>query len=346
MDINNELRNDRIKKSATFFLSPLALICMAVAVILGVFGDNLVGKYNNYPDAYLISVSIVGGAYLLIILITICVALFIFSKDRNSEIVEIINKQPETCRKIQSQLASIQQSANHLRSFLVESELAKAVVLGSDVDNLEASVEKGKRIIIFTSKFVLEGSSEFTKVIISNFRKGVKYKYYVPEERTRQDPFWARVKEWYKEFIAFTQSKEKAKELLRLADEDAAINRVWNDEYKKQINLCLEALSKRNRVQKEAAVNAVKQKLREMFEAQLVSYAFDTNFFFVTVAMYEKNIDDWKAIIKLPTQNPQANFVAFSLENADTHERKEFIESILKLSNDSEQLSYPETIYS
>lgn len=347
MDNSDDRKKSWLKKLTTLFLGQGAFIFMVFAVILGSLGDNLVERYNDHPDAYLISVLIVGGAYLIIAIITVIVTISIFSKDRNLEIAKAISEQPEICRNIRIQLTAIQQAANHFQSVLIKDELAKSVISGSEIDDLEASVGKDKKIIIFTSKFVLEGSIEFTKVIIRNFRKGVKYEYYVPnEERPTLYSYWEMAKEWYREFAVFMQSRQKAEELLSLSKEDTTNGNSWNDEYIEQINQYIAGLSKNNQSQDAETVNAIKQKLKEMFTSQLVSYALDTKLFYVTTAMYEKGINDWRAIIKLPTENPKENYVAFSLDNVGDSEKEEFKKNIFSLAKGNTQLTIPETVFS
>lgn len=346
MSYTDKRKTKWIRNLGAVFGGPIVLFFTAIAIIIGIFGDNLVEKYNDRPDAYLISCLIVGGAYLLVVIITLIVVTITFSKERNKEIVEAINKQPQTCKDIQSQFKNIQYAAKHIQSVLSDTEVSKSIISGSAIDDLEASIGKEKRIIIFTSKFALEGTGSFTNVIIRNFRKGVKYEYYVPnDERAALGPYWSRVRDWYRNFSIFTENKQKAESLIRSAEQDSSIGHIWNPQYIELINQYIEACSKTNQNQKSRSIIAIKAKLTEMFTAQLVSYALDVNLFYVTVAMYEKDINIWSPIIKLPTINPQENYVAFSLDNANPSEKASFINNILHLPNTNPPLQIPTSVF-
>ena len=164
----------------------------------------------------------------------------VFSKKKHEEVIGVLSARPEVCKDIQNNLIQIQQSAAQLKEVVVENGLSKFIIAGEAVNKLESSVEKGKRIVIFTSKFVLEGTSEFTKIIIRNFRKGVKYTYFVPDDEFAQrglNTYLGMVKGWFNEFSSFVDSKEKAQELLKEAEYD----NDWDQKYINLVNERIEA---------------------------------------------------------------------------------------------------------
>jgi hypothetical protein len=330
---NDERKKYWLRKIAAFLGGPLALLFTAVAVIVGVLGDNLVEKYNQRPDAYLISAVIVGVAYLIIIIVTLVVATLVFSKDRNEEIRGVIENQPQTCKEIQKNLVAIQNAAGHLQSVLVGSVVEKSVMSGNEVDSLEASVTNGKRIIIFTSKFILEGKDEFSKVIIQNFRKGVKYEYLIPDASSSPqgalDKYWDCVKSWYDSFSCFLANVEAAQKLLGEATSLGSVSE-WNSAYKKLIDDFILASSKQG-VQRNKEIKRIRAAAQKLFCSQMQQFALEPSLFFVTVAMYQQPDYKWRAIIKLPTEKPEENFVAFSLDHANITERDSFFSSIQSL---------------
>ena len=335
-----------LRKLIGSVVSILGVLIGGGAILLTVFAEEFVTAIFGISEAtFAKSAMLMLGLSLFIIVLIVAVWAVIFSRDRNKEIVRAINEHPQVCQEIQSHLSEIQITATHLKSVLAENELAKSVISGSAVDDMEASVQKDKRIIIFTSKFILEGYGEFTKVIIRNFRKGVKYEYYVPnDERGALVSYWSRVKEWYGEFAVFTRSKQDVENLLALAQNDESVGHAWSNEYIDLIQKCLGAYSKRAS-QRKHIINQVKQRLRSMFVNQLKSYALDANLFYVTVAMYEKEGGAWRAILKLPTENPQENYVVFSLDNANVQEKESFVSNILHLPNGNSPLAIAPDIF-
>jgi hypothetical protein len=338
-----------LKKLSAFLFGPWAFTFTTFSIIIGVLGDNFVGKYNNLPDAYLISVYIVGGAYLIVIIITLIVALNIFSKYRNKEISTLIANQPQTCKEIQNNLNSIQSTAEHFKSVLVGNIVEKSVMIGSKVDNLEGSVEKDKRIIILTSKFILEGNTDFSNVIIQNFRKGVKYQYLVPDYTDKPylgnlDKYWEAVKDWYGQFSCFLNNLQVAENLKDEATKNGNITE-WHPRYIRLLDSCISAHKKMNS-QKEKAMKEIREKTIKAFSEQMVQYKLDPSLFFVTVAMYQQDRQQkWRAIIKLPTENPEENFVAFSLDHASEIERDNFYRSIESLISEEKKIQIDESVF-
>jgi hypothetical protein len=325
-------------------ISIVSLIFVTIAILFAVFIPNILSSlFENFTKDYGRALLIMASVFVCFILIFIVYWIIIFSKYRNNEIIQIIKKQPEICRDIQNELGPLKQTVTHLQSIVANSELTNSVLDDTKVPMLEASVNKDKRIIIYTSKFILEGSTEFTKIIVRNFRKGVKYIYFIPRDTVTQGHYMARVGEWYKEFASFTKSKESADMLISLSEHDKKNGYEWNPAYIELIQQYLSNYSKRIKSRDDA--KAIEEKLKNMFSSQLTTYTLDTNLFFVTVAMYELEINNWHALIKLPTQRPKENFVAFSLAHTDTYERETFINNVLHLETTAEALPLQESIF-
>jgi len=334
----------------TSLIMALATCVGAVAVFAAVLFASLAS--NLIPIFFKITTEEYGIA--LVIVFIICVILFIttvaiaanfFVKNRNKEIIQLIKDQPEVCRNIQNELVPLKQTVAHLHSIVANSELNKSVLDNTEVCKLEASVKKDKHIIIYTSKFILEGNNEFTKIIIRNFRKGVKYIYYIPNDKlVVQKNYWARVADWYKGFSSFIKSKESAEALIRLSEKDKENGHEWNSEYLELIQQYLSTCSGRSKSKNNSTL-AIEEELKNMFTSQLETHTLDINLFFITVAMYEQEINVWRAIIKLPTEKPKENFVAFSLDHSDINERETFINSILRLEDPKTILQFQQSIF-
>jgi len=319
-----------------------SVIFVIIATLIAMFIPNILSDfYENFSQNYSRALFIIVFIYLILIIITVTLCAIIFTINRNKEINEILKNKPQECLEIQKNLHLIQESANQLQRLASDKEFSMYVLPRDKVNNMEESVKKGKRIIILTSKFVLEKDTEFVERIINNFRKGVKYIYIVPDdERQALDTYWERVKEWYLAFSSFTQSKDEADKLFNETGRDKNTSQ-WNNIYINHIKKLVNVNQKR----KEKETQEIRNKLKNMFAEQLISYSLNEYLFFVTVAMYEQGADDWKAIIKLPTENPQEQYVAFSLEQSEALERKEFVTKILHLQDIGKKLDIPERVF-
>jgi hypothetical protein len=331
-----------LKKLGAFFPGPFTFIFTAGAVVLGAAGGNIVSIFNKSEYAYAISASVVGGAYILIIIVTIIIFANIFSKDRNKEISKIIQKQPEVCKDVQNELSSIQQVTTHLRNVTAKLEIVKFILSGNEVHRLEASVKKDMRIFIFTSKFILEKKPDFVEIINCNFRKGVKYNYLVPSGKAMLEPYYRMIKSWYSNFVEFTENKEKANIALKKS-QDAAPDQVWNQKY---IELIKRAKSAHlNLISGNKMLKEIKDELKCMFKEQLLTYNLNDDLFFVAVAMYELETDKWKALINLPTENQEDNYSAFCVSDANIEEATTFKRNIWKLTENNTPLQLPDVIF-
>lgn len=327
-------------------MGPGALIFTALAVILGVFGDDLVALYNDYENAYLVSGGIVAGGYFIVAIITIGISTIIFSKDRNREIVEVIEKQPEPCRNLQNELKNIENTAIHLQGVVTETAIKKGIIPRRELDDLEGSIKKDRSIYIMTSRFILEKTDDFRNVIIRNFRKGVKYIYYIPKTASLQKDYFGLVHEWFKEFVYFMNSNEAAIALKDLAAKEKGSGHAWNPAYIKLLNNALTAHNLKSVDEIENKLKQVSEDAQKLFINQLETYELDDNLFFVTVAMYEVNQGCWKAIIKLPTESSADPFTAFSVSGPNTLETSSnFVLKIEKLRGDSPQMTLKETVF-
>jgi len=334
------------KQLGQFLLGPVALIFTALAVILGVFGDDLVALYNHHENAYLISVGIVAGGYFIVAIITIGISTIIFSKDRNREIIEVIQKQPEPCRNLQNELKNIENTALHLQGVVTETAIKKGIIPRRALDDLEGSINKDRSIYIMTSRFILEKTDDFRNVIIRNFRKGVKYIYYIPKTASLQKDYFGLVHEWFQEFAYFMNSNEEAIALKGLSAKEKGAGHAWNPAYIKLLTNALTAHNMKSGDEKENKLKQVSEETKKLFINQLETYELDDNLFFVTVAMYEVNSGCWKAIIKLPTESSTDPFTAFSVSGTGTLETSSnFVLKIEKLRGDSAQILLKDSVF-
>jgi len=338
---NEKSFRDKAKFYLIRFAGFLGFLVVVVPPFLANSSSNILAFLKISPDDYNKAYLFVFIFCSVILIINIALWVIIFSEKRKEEIIQAIEKKQKICLDFQETFLPLKQIVSDA---VKNNELNNSVLNGSEVDKLEASVRKDNRIMIFTSKFILEGTRKFPNIIICNFRKGVKYVYYIPDDKpVAQENYKARVIQWYNEFSSFTKNKEVAEELKKLAEEDKESENEWNSEYYKLILNYLAIPSKQGK-QRDIAISGIEGELRKLFFSQLTTYTLDINLFFVTVAMYELE-NKWDPIIKLPTENQDENYMAFSLKYADTYERGEFIHSILRLKETAKELNIQEEIF-
>lgn len=317
-----------------------------IAMVLASIGDNIVARFNQSENAYFLALGVVGGIYLLVILIAIVVSTIIFSNDRNQEIIEVIEKQPEPCRNLQYELKNIQTTATHLQGVVTEAAIKEGIIPRRVLDDLEGSVKKDQTIYIMTSRFILEKTDDFRNVIVRNFRKGVKYIYYIPKTPSLQNDYFGRAHEWYQEFSSFLNSDDTACALEKLAKSDMESGHIWNKKYCDLVKRAQIAHNLKTETTKGIALNILRKDAIAMFTKQLETYALDDNLFFVTVAMYEIQPGRWKAIIKLPTESSADQYPAFSVSGTNTLETwSNFTLSITKLPGDTPPIRLQEIVF-
>jgi hypothetical protein len=160
-----------------------------------------------------------------------------------------------------------------------------------------------------------------------------------------------RVKGWYKAFSEFTQSQEKANATLTKLQNDMDKGQGCNQNYTDLVNQAIGAFQNSKNKDKKAKeirenkIKEIRENLKNMFKEQLPTYKLDKNLFFVTVAMYELETGNWKAIIKLPTENQEENFTAFCVSDANEKEKEAFIDNILHLRLPENQYQLPDEIF-
>jgi hypothetical protein len=344
-DSNHDQETDRrmlnykkITKSASFSTAIVVVLALALS-----FSRQQIAKWLGIEEVFDNLIIIIGIAWFFFFLAGVIIWAIIFSTNRNKEISQIIKEQPEVCKDIQHELSSIQQVATHLRNVTTELEIGKFILSGTKVNELEASVKKDMRILIFTSKFILEQNPVFVEVINRNFRKGVKYTYLVPSSNAMLVPYFRMIKSWYSNFAEFVEDKEKANIALNVSQEDASHDQVWNPAYVELIKKAISA--HQNKKNKDKMLKEIKDEIRHMFQEQLLTHTLNPNLFFITVAMYEKKVNNWKAIIKLPTENQEKNFTAFCVSDANIKEEVTFIESIWQLPQSENKYELPDEIF-
>lgn len=339
---HRELWYQRIRDKV---ISPGALVAIASAVVLASFGESIVKLFNSQENAYNTAVVYIGVAYLLFIGIAIVLWAIIFSKDRNKEIVEVIQDQPEPCRNVQNELLSIQAAATHLQGIISEPILKDMIISRSAIDNLEGSVSEKHKIYIMTSSFLLE-NTDFREIIIRNFRKGVFYIYYIPSTKGLQDNFFSRADEWFHAYTIFLNDKEAADRLLDLYESDKKHGHSWTPDYLSLVRTAIVYHEKKNESKKREGLSTVRKQAIEMFKKLLVTYEFEENLFFITAAMYEIEIGRWKAIMKIPTVDKAENFTALSVSGKNNLETtSKFIGCITGLSHNKERLSLKDSVF-
>jgi hypothetical protein len=339
------------------FIPLISVFATVLAFVLGLVAHTILD--NLEEEGRIINVfvpAVIGTAIAFIVIVAfvfIACAKF-FHKERNSEILSTIERQPEVCRNIQDELQNIQNAATHLQTVITDSAIKAGIIPRGELDVIESSVSKGCGIYILTSKFVLEGEQAFRKIISNNFRKGVKYTYYVPKNSKLYN---TRVSEWYQDFSCFLNSYSNATKLL---DVSKAADNEWSSDYVALIKKAIvirgtpsefsttkagakgKHKEKSGQTQRHTKLNSQQTKeledltieTKKLFNSLLETYELEDCMFYITVAMYEIKLAEWKAIIKLPTETPLSAeyFTSFSVSGSKTLEdENKFIDRIKKL---------------
>lgn len=192
---------------------------------------------------------------------------------------------------------------------------------GSVGDDYDPNSATKRRILITSSEFVLETSdSKFKEAIIQNLRKGVVYKYLIPES-TENDPvrFSSMIRSWVHIYAKHILSKRGCDELVELS-KDETISSQWCIEYRETIRKAKHFWEKfattpssfTETQWEEKAYNLFRDVL-DLFREHVLVYKANNGIFAVTMAAYEFD-KGWRAIVKLPTEsNHDDMYFSFSV---------------------------------
>lgn len=332
---DKKTRNSFFKKLSTIFMNLTPFIVIPAVILATIAGSLVTDIFNIDSSTYTYSMIIVFSAYFIIFMIATIVFLILFSNIKGKELRNTINKEQGKCNEHEKILIELQKSTSDnlekIRNILVRNILTEQVVAGKQINEMEANVVKGNAIHICTSRFVLEKNEEFKNVIISNLRKGVIYKYIIPDGELSYDDYCDMMKKWYRDFSGFLKDQPECEKCLQQSTEDKMHGKLWNDDYLKLINKAKEAFNIVETSKKKEVLDEIESSCIKLFSKQIETFSIDERFLYVTVAMYEQPHKKWKAIIKLPTIDKEKSYMAFYIPDENELEKEIFVEHIRKL---------------
>ena len=151
-------------------------------------------------------------------------------------------------------------------------------------------------IFVQSSKFELESNIEFSHMLINNLRKGVKYNYLIPYSNNKLDyrPFYEMVFDWWSEYSKFVIDKEYCNDLIENKNE------FWQKKYTSCLNKAASYWNNKNNI--DSKWDKLIDELYLLFKKRLSVYTADPSLFYIVTAIYQVGRNQWKAIIKLPTE--------------------------------------------
>ncbi len=196
-----------------------------------------------------------------------------------------------------------------------------ATLEGSVGDDYDCERAEKRRIMVTSSEFVLETSDpKFKEAIVQNLRKGVVYKYLIPES-TENEPlkFSSMLLSWVHIYAKHILSKEGCEELLEL-EKDMSISSHWCGEYKGTIRRAKKFWEKYEKsrgahteLEWENTAFQLFSEVLGLFKEHVLVYKANNGIFAVTMAAYEFK-EGWRAIVKLPTEsNDDEVYFSFSV---------------------------------
>ncbi|MDE6585152.1 MAG: hypothetical protein K2K80_00525 [Clostridia bacterium] len=179
--------------------------------------------------------------------------------------------------------------------------ISQSIINGQKVKEMEGSVPANGNIFIQSSAFYLESKDateeeSLKPIVISNFQKGIKYHYLIPNTQKEIDDFCALVSDWYSEYCDFLFNKDRCKQLFKKSK-----NSEWESYYCNLIKLSKEAHDANNT----GTIEELKSECLKHFLTLLSVHCSADDLFYVTVALYEKGKNDYDAIVKLPTEKDE-----------------------------------------
>lgn len=342
--IKNEF-GKHIKELLKKLASSFAGWVTVVAAIIYVIADKV---FDATGQIYIYAICIVIiGYFLAFIAMLIVNAIFNVRIVKQEVYEELKNNFCESCGNIDIATKNINQTNEELntlvtiltkdiekaRSIVTEIEIGQYVLNGRDVINLESSVgnyeesNKKCKIYIQSSLFVLE-KGPLEKTILWNLRKGVKYIYIIPNEEVPINNYYEMLRDWYRLFSNFLKSKNMYIQLQKNLDGEPKYKEFWCHEYQQIYEEVGKIwfdhnISSKTQVEK---VNEYSEKCKKLFRSLIETHVDASDEFYITVAAYEVKRWNWEAIIKLPTQNTNAEYYAFQIPTENNSEKSIFMQ--------------------
>ena len=294
-------------RSQRFFIQHsekvIEIIVFALSLIAGFF-FNVVEWWVFLINAFIVVVGLLALYYLN-------------NKNRINSINDEINE-----------LKSINSELKHTTEL---SDLLKYVCNSEQLMKIEGSVCENEfenhKIFVQSSKFQLETSNDdFFIMLIENLRKGVQYYYLIPKYQNSisYNSFYSMVISWWDEYSKFLYDKECCHTMA--SDQ----NNAWQKQYKKFVHLANKYWKKQT---PKDEWNILIDNTFELFKERLFVYAAEESLFYIVTAIYQIEQNQWKAIVKLPTDygdtdtNDYYSYLVFGEGCADSnnHFIKQFI---------------------
>ena len=310
---NNENKSLSDKQS-TMSKNEIVTIILPLVIVGLSFFSNWLFNYVNWWAILINSVIVLLG-----LLVVTFVDHGIKVRGINSELDSITKATIEL--KEAAKLEDISERLKEVvRKINTSTDLLKYVADGEQLLKIEGSVgDSGvsvPKVYVQSSQFELETSnSRFAVMLLENLRKGVQYRYLIPDYQTNReeyDRFEDMIFGWWKDYSAFVFDEEICYRLL-----SQGLNASWNEEYKLYLNKACDNWKKK--VGKEEWKNLALGLFR-LFMDRIVVYTADESRFYIVTAIYQVGINSWKAIVKLPTDyldddiNDYYSFVVFGEE--------------------------------
>lgn len=307
-----------------------AVVVIIVSQIAQVFTNDWSRKAQILFSVF------VGIAYLLAVticalIIAICNAsskgkdIACLGENLENSISDLIkfNSEIITVKNVHSELNNVAKNLSvHIDGLIKSNELLKYILDGKSVFDLEASVGSFDKsygteleIYIQTSEFILEDSGDLFEAIMWNLRKGIKYVYMIPENKT--DQYKKMLRNWFHEYSRICYSKKEFDDFSckYSSFELKKYKEYWSSGYTTLYNSVKELWQQEHPLDED--IKRLRKKCEELFKNSILTCMDNTNRFYVTIALYEIKKTRWEAIVKLPTQDINEEYYAFKIPGGD-----------------------------
>ena len=328
--------NENLSKQIKGALSIFGYVVSFIALILWVFADKI---FDVTGAIYRPAILIVIIGYIVVFFAVLFGSLIskLVGLSRSAGILDSRTEEMTTAitniSSISEKLGNFMSDfANNLEKeyrMIAQVEIDKYVLDSKKVIALESSVgnhsEKKSctcKIYIQSSLFVLE-KGPLENAILWNLRKGVKYIYIIPSKDVYINDYYDMLKDWYRSFSKFLNSKSDYDEFANSLEREPEYKQYWSQEY---MDLYRKAgnLWANKRIDENLRKSYCK-KCEDLFLKLIETHLEDESEFYITIAAYEVERNQWEAIIKLPTQNINNEYYAFQIPSINQAEKSSFI---------------------
>lgn len=195
-------------------------------------------------------------------------------------------------------------------------KLSAHILKTDKVEEMERNALKDTDIIVYTSRFTLETDEKtMLPIIVDNIRKGVIYRYLIPENGDDVALYDQAVVMWQKEFKKILHDKKYCEEQANKVKADAFFVK-----YGELVTKCLNLHKMKDDNPKKTSTTAqISNELKTYFCSKVTAHKILKAYSFVTVIMYakEKIGIKYEIIIKLPTSSLGEPFTAFKVPESD-----------------------------